>query len=207
MNAWTSKKERFIGWLMVSLFGLLYMYINTISHRSAPHPSVDMSWEMKMPFVPEFIFFYDSMYLIVILLFVLAQRRFELWTLVLRIVFIGSVSYAFFIMLPLEFAFSRPKVESFWLVNQLFELLEASDMPYNQLPSLHISSFVVYWFSLRKYLGSKWLKSLVFMWFLLVGVSVLVIYQHHFWDVLTGFLLGLLAVILISEEKIKKMKL
>src|SRR5690606_38476963 len=65
--------------------------------------------------------------------------------------------------------------------------------PYNQAPSLHIGLLVVIW--IRFALGTQGLARLVVHgWAALIALSVLTTYQHHFIDVPTGALAGLLCV-------------
>jgi hypothetical protein len=97
----------------------------------------------------------------------------------------------------LAFAFEKPQIEGYTF---LFGLLSA-DLPYNQLPSLHISFAIVLWASMRKHLKHPLLKGAVALWFVLIALSTLLLYQHHFIDLPTGLLMGLAAVYSIGEDK------
>ena len=179
---------------------MIYVIINNHVALNAPHPSIYMEWEKQIPFIPEFILFYHSMSVVVVVLFMLPQSRFELHNVIARLLFIYGVSYTIFLLYPLQFGFERPPIEHQPLLLSLFNLLDGIDLPYNQCPSLHISAFVVYWFALRCYLKNLYLRTVVLVWFLLVGVSVLFIYQHHFLDIVGGVVVGLVAVWLFKER-------
>ena len=75
----------------------------------------------------------------------------------------------------------------------LFDALGRLDMPFNQAPSLHIATTTIL-FDLYSRTLPRWTLPATILWSLLVGASVLTTYQHHFIDVPTGFLLGLLCV-------------
>lgn len=76
---------------------------------------------------------------------------------------------------------------------KLFDALFAFDLPYNQIPSLHIALAVILWvLYARKVRGLA--RILLDAWFMLIGASVLTTYQHHFIDIPTGFALGWFAV-------------
>src|SRR5207249_862911 len=65
--------------------------------------------------------------------------------------------------------------------------------PFNQAPSLHIALLVILWVLYARHVP-RWALWLLHPWFLLVGVSVLTTYQHHFIDIPTGALLGFLCL-------------
>ena len=206
MNVVASQKERYLIWLALVVLISCYFVFNYIAQNSAPHPTVAMDWEKNIPFIALFVVPYQSLYFNVLILFILLRKRIELWVLMLRMFFVLLFSYTFFLCVPLEYTFSRPNIDSNWFITWLFFLLDANDLPYNQLPSLHISTIVVYWYMLRGFLKNIWLKQVVFLWFFLIGLSTLFIYQHHFWDVVTGLLLGLTSVWIFSVENITKIK-
>jgi membrane-associated phospholipid phosphatase len=72
-------------------------------------------------------------------------------------------------------------------------------MPFNQAPSLHIATTTIL-FDLYSRVLPRWTLPVTAVAALLVGASVLTTYQHHFIDVPTGFLLGLLCVWLWPPE-------
>jgi hypothetical protein len=75
----------------------------------------------------------------------------------------------------------------------MFAALMTFDQPYNQAPSLHIALLVVL---LEPYLRAvpRACQGLVVATALLIGVSVLTTWQHHFFDIPTGLWLGCLVV-------------
>ena len=202
MKSVVSYKERYSVWLFIWAYVSLYTIINHIVEANAPYETVAMEWEKGIPFLPVFILPYQFLTLNLVILFFLIKKRIELWVFALRVLFVFSISYIFFIFMPLEYSFMRPKIDSNWFIVWLFSLVDAVDLPYNQLPSLHVSSCVVYWYSLREYISNIWVKRVLFVWYVLIGVSTLFVYQHHFLDIPTGLLLGICAVWLISKSRV-----
>jgi len=191
-------KERFVWMLYMGIFFfLLYGASNQYAALTAPHPSLWMLWEKKIPFVEAFIVPYMSSDIMFVIAFFLPYTRLELRVLSARVLFIVLISCAIFVLFPLQFAFPKPKIEHFTF---LFGLLEA-DLPFNQLPSLHIAFAIVLWFSMRKYLKNFWIKSLTAVWLGLIGVSTLLVYQHHFIDIPMGAVLGFLALFFVNVKK------
>ena len=197
LKAKSVTKERFVWMLFMGItFFLLYGAANQYAGLTAPHASFWMEWEKKIPFIPAFIVPYMSSDLMFVIAFFLPYTRLELRILAARVLFILLVSIGFFLLFPLQFSFEKPPIESFTF---LFGLLEA-DLPFNQAPSLHIAFAIVLWASMRTYLKPIWLKTFVALWFWLIGLSTLFVYQHHFIDLPTGALLGVLAVYILKED-------
>ena len=198
LEAKSTTKERFVWMLFMGItFFLLYGAANQYAGLSAPHPSFWMGWEKEIPFIPSFIVPYMSSDLMFMIAFFMPYTRLELRILAARVLFILLVSVAIFVLFPLQFSFSKPPIDSYTF---LFGLLEA-DLPFNQLPSLHIAFAIVLWTSMYKYLKPLWLKIFVALWFWLIVLSTLFVYQHHFIDLPTGAGLGFLAVYLIGEKR------
>ncbi len=204
INTLASKKEKFFWFFIIGVMGMMmYGIINNIALLNAPYPSANLDWERSIPFVPEFIIPYYSMFLISILVFTLPYTRLEFAILSSRLIFISLVSYVVFLLFPFQFAFPRPETNSFIVVEFLVGLL-ALDLPYNQFPSLHISTSLIYWIILKEYLTNIWIKIFVAIWFLLIALSVLFVYQHHFFDIITGVGIALLAIYITNQPKVQE---
>jgi protein-tyrosine phosphatase len=97
----------------------------------------------------------------------------------------------------LRFSADKPATEG--LFGALFDALAGFDLPYNQAPSLHISLLVIIWWSLVRHAspGRRWLWH---GWALLVAGSVLTTWQHHFFDLPTGLLVGIFTLWLWPDQ-------
>src|SRR5205823_4820563 len=100
-------------------------------------------------------------------------------------------------LFPLEFTFQQPETHGVFGV--LFAALASFDKPFNQAPSLHIALLVVLWRLYATHVPpvARWPLHL---WFTVIGVSVLTTYQHHFFDIPTGALLGVFCLWLWPED-------
>jgi len=198
LNAKTAMKERVVWMLYLGItFFLLYGSANYWASVTAPHDAFFFAWERDIPFVELFIVPYMASDLMFVLAFLLPYTRLELRVLALRVFSIVLFSVLVFLIFPLQFSFAKPEIETFtWL----FGALEA-DLPFNQAPSLHVSFAIVLWYSMQTKVKSLFGKVLLGLWFGLISLSTLFVYQHHFIDLPTGALVGFLAVYFISPKR------
>lgn len=187
-------------WLLFlgPLFFASYGFANWVASRRTHVGTVVFDWEPSIPFVPWSIVPYWTIDLLYGLsLFVCTTRR-ELDVLGRRLLCAQLISVACFLLFPLRFTFPRPDADGF--PGLLFAVLADFDKPFNQAPSLHIAILVILWITYLRHLRGAW-RWLLHAWFVLIGVSVLTTYQHHFIDVPTGLWVGWLCVWLLPEEE------
>ena len=185
--------KRAVAWLLFlgPFFFLSYGFANWLASPRASVPVVAFEWERAIPFHAWTIIPYwsiDALY--AFSLFVCATRV-ELDTHAKRLLTAQLVAVACFLAFPLRFSFDRPAADG--VSGALFDVLAGFDLPYNQLPSLHIALAVILWMLYASKLRGM-ARILLTLWFVMIGASVLTTYQHHFIDLPTGFALGWLCV-------------
>ncbi|AZA77987.1 hypothetical protein EG347_10885 [Chryseobacterium sp. G0186] len=168
-------------------------YISTLEKV----PSFVFDFEEYIPFIPWTIIPYMTSGLLFCMVFFLCSNREQLKVLTQRMLFITIVAGICFILFPLQFSLPKPETDQF-IFGYSFQFLKTFDYPFNQAPSLHIAYAFVFWSVLRT-LGKG---RLFFMfWLLLLGISTLTTYQHHFIDILTGSLLAHISFIIFPYRK------
>jgi protein-tyrosine phosphatase len=115
----------------------------------------------------------------------------------LRLLTAQLICVSIFLLFPLHFTFERPPTDG--VFGAMFDALMGFDQPYNQAPSLHIALLVIIWARFALDLPQAWYW-VVHGWSLLIGISVLTTFQHHFVDIPTGALVGLLCLWLWPDE-------
>jgi membrane-associated phospholipid phosphatase len=185
--------------LLGPMFFLVYGWCNAFTSQRADVGSCFFEWERRIPFVPVMIIPYMSIDLFFAGSFFLCRDRAQLRTHAARIALAIGISAAGFLLFPLRYGWARPAVDG-WL-GAVFAPLNALDQPYNLCPSLHISLRTILWQVYGRSLdGRRWLRGAVWGWFVLIGVSTLLVYQHHVIDLLGGYLVAVLCCRLFPEK-------
>ena len=179
-------------------FMLVYNGCNWLASRRAHVPSLYFAWERRIPFVAAMIVPYMSMDVFFFLSFFFCTDRREMRLHGLRLLAAMIVAAVCFLIFPLKFAFTRPAVGGFY--GFLFTVLGSFDRPYNLVPSLHIALLVLLWAIYRRH-SRGWVRLALAVWFILIGISPLLTWQHHLIDIVTGFLLGVAILWLMPQTQ------
>jgi protein-tyrosine phosphatase/membrane-associated phospholipid phosphatase len=179
------------------LFLVVYGWCNWLATQRHDVGTLYFAWERFIPFVPLMIVPYMSIDLFFVAAPFLCRSERELATLSKRIVGAIVVAGICFLLFPLRFAFERPPASG-WL-GAIFDWFRAMDQPHNLLPSLHIAFRTILAQHYARHTRGL-LRSASNVWFVLVGLSTVLTYQHHLMDVVAGFALGVCCIYFIRES-------
>jgi hypothetical protein len=181
--------KRAVAWLLFlgPFFFLSYGFANWLASRRASVPVAAFEWERAIPFQAWTIVPYWSIDLLYALSLFVCATRTELDTHARRLLTAQVAAIACFIAFPFRFSFDRPPADG--VPGMMFAALGGFDLPYNQLPSLHVALAVILWVLYARHLQGM-ARILLTVWFVMIGGSVLTTFQHHFIDLPTGFALG-----------------
>ena len=192
-EATTSLRRSAVLWLMflAPFFFISYGFANSLAASSKEVAHIVFAWERHIPFVPWTIIPYWSIDILYALSLFICTSRQELTAHVKRLLTAQVVAVICFMLFPLGFSFVRPETSG--VIGWLYATLAGFDQPYNQAPSLHITLLVILWVLYPRHLP-RWLVWPFHVLCVMIAVSVLTTYQHHFIDIPTGMLLGFLCV-------------
>jgi protein-tyrosine phosphatase len=191
-------------WLaaLVPFFFLTYGFANWVTAQRTDVPSIVFGWEHRIPFLAWTIVPYWFTDLFYVLSFFICRDRKELDSHGKRLLAAQIISVACFLLFPLRFSFHAPPITGAFsgVFAWLFHALGNFDGPFNQLPSLHLSLTTILWAKYSEHTRG-FVRLLLRCWFVLVGISTLTTYQHHFIDILPGIWVGLACIALFPAER------
>ena len=155
-------------------------------------PVIVFEWERHIPFLAWTIVPYWSIDLLYGIALLLPPTRPELRTLAFRLLTAQIIATIIFLVAPLRLTSTIP-ADTGAFAPFYGALGEVITKPFNMAPSLHIALLVILWAAYARYLPRRW-HWLMHIWAVLIGASVMTAFQHHFFDVPTGALLGLLCL-------------
>jgi protein-tyrosine phosphatase/membrane-associated phospholipid phosphatase len=180
-----------------ALFLIVYGWCNWFTAQRATVPTLFFEWERSIPFVPLMIVPYMSIDLFFVTAPFLCRSDRELVALSKRMAMAILIAGLCFVLLPLRFAFERAHLSG-WL-GALFDWFQGIDRPYNLFPSLHIAlCLILAELFVRRTRGL--LRHALIIWFVLIGLSAVLTYQHHVMDVVAGFALGAYCLYFFPES-------
>lgn len=175
---------KWVAWVSVAFFGV-YPAMNWItSLRSSPF-HLYLQSELAIPFVPELIWAYVSMYVLFLfpLIFVPAAHMPALG----RQLVVGTVvSGVLFLLFPAELGFARAVPDG--PAGGLYAGIFSIDQPYNMAPSLHVVFSAAIALACADFARPA-VRALLFAWLGIISASTVLVHQHHLIDVATAFML------------------
>ncbi|PIF47445.1 protein-tyrosine phosphatase [Chryseobacterium sp. 52] len=182
----TIKQQIYAFALCAFVFMIVYNFATWYTLRLEKVPSFVFDFEKYIPFLPWSIIPYMTSGIFFCLVFFLCTDREQLKVLTKRMLFSTVTAGLCFIIFPLRFSLIKPETEGS-IFSSSFQFLKVFDSPFNQSPSLHIAFAFIFWTVFRDF---KKFRSLSMLWLIVLGISTLTTYQHHFIDIISGIILA-----------------
>ena len=178
----------------------IYFGANEIASKNTHFYQLYFEFEKDIPMVPWMIYVYQSFALLIIINYfsIKSPQKIKAYS----ISFISSCAIAavFFILFPAELGFSR--VENIEGYEFMYDAIHVIDKPHNLAPSLHIAYSGLGAYVLSSEVQSKLLKGMIWIWFLLICSSIVLVHQHHLFDIFTGAILAFVVKYMIYDKLI-----
>ncbi|MFM2057486.1 MAG: hypothetical protein RLY71_1871 [Pseudomonadota bacterium] len=176
---------RWATWVGLVFFGL-YPALNGLTARRAMRWRLYLDVELALPFVPELVWAYLSMYLLFVLppFFLSVAQLAMLGRQLIAGTLLGALG---FLLLPAELGFLRsmPAQPPY---DALFGLIFSLDAPHNLVPSLHVVFSAAIVLACAEVAPPAWRRALQ-GWLALIALSTVLVHQHHLLDVVAALLL------------------
>jgi len=171
-------------------FALIYGGADALTAHRTFRVRVNFDAELGIPFIPEMVLIYMSIYLLFLAAPFILRRPYEFFALAMTLNLVILVSGICFVLFPAQVAFPPPN--TFGALPNLYHFADRLSLNYNLMPSLHVALSVVCIavFSAR---SGKIGKVCLWTWAVAISASTLFIHKHHVLDVIAGFALALAA--------------
>lgn len=180
----------FVKWLTIvlSVFLVTYLTANTLASQNPHRYEMYAAWELQVPLVPWMIVVYLSYVGVFLLLPMLMKTGRSIQSLAYAFLTSIAVSTVIFVLFPGELGYHRPDhVAEF---NFLFQTLYEVDKPHNLFPSLHVTFSSLTALVMAHQSSIPWFKRAILGWAVLIAASVVLVHQHHVFDIITGLMLA-----------------
>ena len=173
-----------VVFLVFPLFVLVYGFTNHWASQSSHPYQLWLSFEPSLPLVPEFIFIYFSLNILMSLpIFVLSARSIRALGLSMAVAIL--IAGAIFFLVPAPIGYQR--LSELPRYNTIFQTLYYLDNVANTFPSLHIALSHL---TVRSLCQKNSSLFFLWIWFGLICLSVIFTHQHHLIDIVGGFILS-----------------
>lgn len=173
-------------------FGLVYGGCDWITSQRSILVRVHFAFEESIPFVPDMVWVYSSVYVLMLLTPFVVDSAERLKHLAFALALATGIAGVFFLLIPAErdFPIQEGRVG---LVPELFRFSDWVNLDFNQVPSLHVAFALIYAESfVRNANGAAKIVVMTVLrtWPIAIGIAAVLTFQHHLVDVVTGYLLG-----------------
>ncbi len=180
----------FIRWFSVVLTAYLFIYYpcNSYAARQTEYYHLYATWELSIPLVPSMIVVYLSYVAIFgVLLFVIKTPE-AVKALAYSMLVMLAISGIIFITFPGHLGFTRTSDMADF--GRLFQLVHDIDRPHNLFPSLHVSFASLCVLGMIQHTRQRWFHWSLMVWFTAVCASVVLVHQHHLFDIALAVILS-----------------
>ena len=177
---------------------VVYFGTNEIASKSEHFYKLYFEFERDIPMVPWMVYIYQSFALLIVITYFSIKSPQKIKAYSISFMSSCGIAAVFFILFPTELGFSRTEnIEGYEL---MYNLLHMIDKPHNLAPSLHITYSALGAYVLSSEIQSKFLKRMIWLWFLLICSSIVLVHQHHLFDIFSGILLSFFVINFVFKK-------
>jgi membrane-associated phospholipid phosphatase len=176
------------GSACIAVCSVFYLGTNRLAEFLPHHYQMYFEWEKDIPLVPWMIVVYASLYALIPAGFLLVRSSEVVKKMSQSLILSAMVASVVFVVFPGELGFVRGEVPG--VFSGAFELMCQMDKPFNLYPSLHIAFSGIVALFVGSTVRSRVARYGFLLWFLLIACSVVLVHQHHLFDVVSGAVLG-----------------
>jgi membrane-associated phospholipid phosphatase len=164
---------------------IAYVLVGAITADNTQHTLVT-GLDTAIPYVPELVFGYLTLYLLPFVLILAIPSRRHLREAVISYAVVNLVAFPIYLVYPVYCP--KPSVDTSSVSGWLLAMEHSWDTPMNSFPSLHACFALLVWFWTRD--RHPLLSAATFANAVLIGVSALFVKQHYAADIVAGYVLA-----------------
>ena len=138
------------------------------------------------------IYIYASFHLLLALNFFIIKDPKVIKAFTISLMASSFIAGLVFLSFPGKLGFSR--VDGIAGYEAMYLFLHEIDHPHNLFPSLHITFSVLTAFAMFDQTTNKWFHGFLLVWITLICCSVVLVHQHHLFDIFTGLVLSFIVI-------------
>lgn len=174
--------------IVLSVFLVTYLFANQMAAEKSQRYEMYTEWELEIPLVPSMIVVYLSYVAVFLFLPMVLKETQALVSLAYSFLFGILVSTTIFILFPGELGYPRPEFVAGY--DYLYQTLYQIDRPHNLFPSLHVTFSSLTAFAMVHQTRARWFHLAILAWAVVIAASVILVHQHHLFDIITGLALA-----------------
>ena len=194
----------FIRWLLIVITAFFAVYFSSNSYAASKidHYHLYANWELSIPLVPFMVIVYMSYVLIFLVVLFVFKTPHAIKSLAYSMLVTTGVAGLIFVFFPGHLGYHRPEYVPGY--NFLFEFLYVIDEPHNLFPSLHVTYATLCVMTMIHQTNKSWFHILLKTWFIIVCASVVLVHQHHLFDIASGCALAGIAYKMVFLKMVEK---
>lgn len=198
---WTRTKGILIwGGLATIVFTAVYGWCNKAATESLTHYALYTDWELSIPLVPWMIFPYISLNVLFLVSFLTVKTPEAIKGFCLSMVWGAIIAGIIFYLFPGKLGYERVAAPEF---ADIFNFMFSIDHPHNLFPSLHVTYSSLGVFAMIQQTSSKIFHRFLYVWLFMICSSVVLVHQHHLFDIVSGALLAAMLYKLVYRQYVK----
>lgn len=191
------------GILSTVVFAMIYGWCNKQATLSPIHYQMYTDWELSLPLIPWMIYPYISLNLLFIVCAFVLKETSSLKGFCISLMISAILAAIVFYYFPGKLGFIRQSVLGY---ETLYNFMFSIDHPHNLFPSLHVTYSSLAIFSMIEQTKNKFFHVFSWTWLIIISASVILVHQHHLFDIAAGFILALFVhkFVYLKFQSIKK---
>lgn len=175
------------GLIATLAFTVIYGLCNEAASHATYLYSAFFDWELQIPLIPWMIYPYLSLNILFIFSAFVVTDVSAIKGYLLGLTYAAIIAGIIFYIFPAKLGFTREVAVGY---EKIFETMFSIDKPHNLFPSLHVTYSSIAIWTMIEQTKNRIFHLFLWGWLVLISCSIILVHQHHLFDILSGFILA-----------------